>query len=108
MANSRSIFLSLREHETLLQLLKGVSEKEAASNLGISVNTVHVYVRALYRRFGVRTRTDLIALFEGANRPFDVARRCIEHTCAARLSEQSRRRKKVPLRSKRPSVLTRR
>jgi DNA-binding CsgD family transcriptional regulator len=50
-----------RLRQTLAQLLAGASEKEAASNLGLSRNTVHHYVVALYRHFGVSSRGELLA-----------------------------------------------
>jgi DNA-binding CsgD family transcriptional regulator len=42
-------------------LLTGKSEKEVAKALGISVNTVHVHVRGLYKRLEVTTRAELLA-----------------------------------------------
>ena len=53
--------LTERERQTLDRLLAGCSEKEAADALGLSPNTVHVYVRALYRRYGVSSRGELMA-----------------------------------------------
>jgi DNA-binding NarL/FixJ family response regulator len=58
--------LPRRVRETLLQLLQGDSEKEIATKLHISRNTVHVYVKALYRRFGVSSRGELLARFLSA------------------------------------------
>lgn len=55
--------LSPRERETLQRLLAGDSEKQAASNLRLSVNTVHDYVKALHRRFEVSSRAELLAKF---------------------------------------------
>jgi DNA-binding CsgD family transcriptional regulator len=54
--------LSPRQRDTLDCLLSGHSEKGAAQRLGLSVHTVHVYVKALYRAFGVRSRAELLAL----------------------------------------------
>jgi len=47
--------------KTLRALLRGLSEKEAAAELGLSPHTVHEYVKALYRRFGVTSRAGLFA-----------------------------------------------
>jgi DNA-binding CsgD family transcriptional regulator len=55
--------LSPRQRQTMEALLEGDSEKEAALRLGLSVNTVHEYVTALYRRFGVSSRAELLARF---------------------------------------------
>jgi len=43
--------------------LEGFSEKEVAVELGISVNTVHCYVKRIYLRFGVNTRAELLGIF---------------------------------------------
>jgi DNA-binding CsgD family transcriptional regulator len=49
------------ERQTLDCLLEGDSEKEIAARLGLSPATVHEYVTALYRRFGVHSRGQLLA-----------------------------------------------
>ena len=54
--------LSPRQAETLKLLLQGQSEKQVARALGVSVHTVHVYVKAIYRRFDVSSRAELLAL----------------------------------------------
>src|SRR5688500_5956447 len=53
--------LSPRMRQTLQSLLAGDSEKQAATKLGVSQNTVHVYVKQLYRRFDVNSRGELLA-----------------------------------------------
>jgi DNA-binding CsgD family transcriptional regulator len=55
-------FLSPRLRQTLFCLLQGDSEKQAAAHLGLSRHTVHEYVTALYRRFGVNSRPELMVL----------------------------------------------
>jgi DNA-binding CsgD family transcriptional regulator len=55
--------LSNRHAETLEWLLAGDSEKEIAARMGVSRNTVHVYVTALYRHFNVSSRGELLARF---------------------------------------------
>jgi DNA-binding CsgD family transcriptional regulator len=52
-----------RSRQTLESLLRGDSEKETARRLGLSVHTVHEYVTALYRHFGVCSRAELLARF---------------------------------------------
>ena len=52
--------LPRRQAETLERLCLGKSEKEIGYELGISRNTVHVYVKALYRLFGVASRAELL------------------------------------------------
>jgi DNA-binding CsgD family transcriptional regulator len=53
--------LSPRLEQTLRHLLGGDSEKQVARKLELSQHTVHVYVKALYRRFGVSSRAELLA-----------------------------------------------
>lgn len=55
--------LSPRERETLLLLLRGGSEKEIAQQLGLSPKTLHQYVISIYRKFNVRSRPELMALW---------------------------------------------
>ena len=50
-----------RMRETLDLLLTGCSEKQAASKLGLSKHTVHVYVRNLYRHYNVNSRSELLS-----------------------------------------------
>ncbi|MFO0863314.1 MAG: LuxR C-terminal-related transcriptional regulator [Gemmataceae bacterium] len=52
--------LSPRLQQTLQCLMEGDSEKQAAVRLGLSKATVHEYVTALYRRFGVNSRAELL------------------------------------------------
>jgi DNA-binding CsgD family transcriptional regulator len=55
--------LSNRQRQTLERLLAGDSEKQIAAALAVSPNTVHVYVKALYRHFAVSSRGELLARF---------------------------------------------
>jgi DNA-binding CsgD family transcriptional regulator len=52
--------LSPRLRQTLACLLEGDSEKQVAARLGLSPATVHQYVTALYRHFGVQSRAQLV------------------------------------------------
>jgi DNA-binding CsgD family transcriptional regulator len=54
--------LSKRQAEVTELLLRGISNKEIASILGIEHNTVQVHVRKIYRKTGVRGRYALMAL----------------------------------------------
>ena len=47
--------------QTLEGLLTGSSEKQIAFALGLSQHTVHHYVQALHKRFGVASRAELLA-----------------------------------------------
>jgi DNA-binding CsgD family transcriptional regulator len=53
--------LSPRLVQTLEGLLQGNSEKQIAFALGLSQHTVHHYVQALHKRFGVASRAELLA-----------------------------------------------
>src|SRR5438105_4018008 len=55
--------LSRRQRNTLSHLLDGDSEKEVAKVMGLSRHTVHVYVKQLYRHYGVRSRAELQSWF---------------------------------------------
>jgi len=55
--------LSPRMRQTLQRLLEGDQEKEIARHLKLSQNTVHVYVKALYRRYEVSCRGELLSKF---------------------------------------------
>ncbi|HEX4792281.1 MAG TPA: LuxR C-terminal-related transcriptional regulator [Humisphaera sp.] len=52
-----------RQRQTLDRLLAGDSEKQIAARLEVSKHTVHIYVKSLYRRFGVCSRGELLAQF---------------------------------------------
>lgn len=51
-----------RLEATLEHLLTGKSEKQIAAALKLSRHTVHDYVKAIYRRYGVSTRAELLAM----------------------------------------------
>lgn len=55
--------LSQREQEVLDCLSKGFLYKEIADKLGISYETVHTYIRRIYEKLQVRTRTEAVAKF---------------------------------------------
>jgi DNA-binding CsgD family transcriptional regulator len=55
--------LSPRLRQTLAHLLEGKREKQVAVELGLSPSTVHEFIRALYCRFGVSSRAELLAHF---------------------------------------------
>jgi len=51
--------LSKTEKKVLRLLLKSMTEREVAEELGRSHNTVHVHTRNIYRKLGVTTRAML-------------------------------------------------
>jgi DNA-binding CsgD family transcriptional regulator len=74
--------LSRRLRQTLACLLEGDSEKQVAARLGLSHATTHQYVTALYRRFGVQSRAELLAYFI---KRFDSRTVMVEATGARRI-----------------------
>lgn len=51
-------------HRTILNLLcDGWSRKKIAAHLGLSVNTVHGYTKAIFKHFGVHTQSELLSCF---------------------------------------------
>ena len=55
--------LSAREKEVLEHLSQGFLYKEIAEKLGLSFETVHTYVRRIYEKLHVRSRTEAVARF---------------------------------------------
>ncbi|MSU57934.1 MAG: response regulator transcription factor [Pedosphaera sp.] len=53
--------LSEREREVLELLSQGLMYKEIAEKLGISFETVRTYIRRVYEKLHVRTRTEAVA-----------------------------------------------
>ena len=55
--------LSPRERSVLGSLLHGASEKQIASDLGMTTGSAHQVVVRLYRKFGVQSRPELMSLW---------------------------------------------
>ena len=55
--------LSEREQQVLDLLSQGLIYKEIGEKLGISYETVHTYIRRIYEKLQVRTRTEAVAKF---------------------------------------------
>src|SRR5436305_14718047 len=55
--------LSPREQEVLELLAKGFLYKEIADQLHISFETVHTYIRRIYEKLQVRSRTEAVAMY---------------------------------------------
>jgi len=55
--------LSEREQQVLDLLSQGLIYKEIADKLGIHYETVHTYIRRIYEKLQVRTRTEAVAKF---------------------------------------------
>ena len=57
--------LSDRELTVLQHLADGLTEREIAGALYLSFNTVHSHVKSIYRKLGVSSRADAIAIHLG-------------------------------------------
>lgn len=55
--------LTPREKEVLDQLAKGFRYKEIVDNLGISAGTLHSYIRNIYEKLHVHSRTEAVVKF---------------------------------------------
>jgi len=55
--------LSEREQQVLDCLSQGLIYKEISDKLGVSYETVHTYIRRIYEKLQVRTRTEAVAKF---------------------------------------------
>jgi DNA-binding NarL/FixJ family response regulator len=55
--------LTAREQQVLDCLAEGLIYKEIAEKLGVSYETVHTYIRRIYEKLQVRTRTEAVAKF---------------------------------------------
>jgi len=58
---SRVLNLTPRQRQALRCLLEGQSEQSAARVMGVTRNTFHVHVKAIYREVGVRSRAELMS-----------------------------------------------
>ena len=56
-----SCYLSSREQSVLNHLLNGLSNKEVAAALALSPETVHTYVKRLYSKLQVNSRSQLLS-----------------------------------------------
>lgn len=57
--------LTPAERSVLLALLGGETEKQIAESMNKSRNTIHIHVKSIYHKFGVRNRPALTALWLG-------------------------------------------
>ena len=57
--------LTPTERSVFLALLGSETEKQIAESMGKSQNTVHIHIKSIYHKFGVRNRAALTALWLG-------------------------------------------
>jgi DNA-binding NarL/FixJ family response regulator len=53
---SDTVKLSKREREALVDLARGLSNREIAERMGISINTVNKHVQQIFAKLNVRNR----------------------------------------------------
>ena len=58
--------ITAKQHETLRWLAEGLSNRDIARAMAVSETTVKTHLRDVYRRFGVRSRTQAIAAARSA------------------------------------------
>jgi DNA-binding NarL/FixJ family response regulator len=56
--HGEEVNLSAREEEVLILLSKGYSNKEIAAQLSLSIDTVASYLKLIYKKMHVRSRTE--------------------------------------------------
>jgi len=56
--------LGTREQQVLQHVINGLSQKEIAIEIGISVSTVNTYIQRIYEKLHVRSRSAIIAKFK--------------------------------------------
>lgn len=59
--------LTTREKEIAQGIMNGLSYKLIALELNISIDTVRMYIRRIYRKFKINSKTELINIFKGFN-----------------------------------------
>jgi len=59
----QAMHLSHRENEILVMLSKGYSNKEIASELKLSIATIHSYLKNVYEKMHVHSRTQAVAKY---------------------------------------------
>jgi DNA-binding CsgD family transcriptional regulator len=79
--------LSPREREVVALLVAGRPTREIAARTGLTVATIHTYLKRIYPKLGVHSRVELVARLAGTAQP--VARRG-SRPSARRGSEASR------------------
>lgn len=61
--SDEGVRLSTREEEVLVLLSRGFSNKEIADKLGLSPETISTYLKQIYKKMHVRSRTEAVARY---------------------------------------------
>ena len=70
--------MTARQEEVLHPLLQGKDEKTIAKELGLSTETVHVHIKAIYAQGEVHSRGELFAKVLSAISPAELRQRLAE------------------------------
>lgn len=62
--------LSPREKQVVLLLLQGMTLRQVAPELGLTLSTVSTYSKAIYKKLGINSRAELFLLF-GRTQPLE-------------------------------------
>jgi DNA-binding NarL/FixJ family response regulator len=65
-ARGQLVRLSPRENELLIFLSQGYSNKEIADKLSLSTETIHAYLKSVYEKLRVRSRTEAVVKYMGS------------------------------------------
>ncbi len=65
-ASLDSTNLTIREKQVVLLLLQGMTIKEVAPELGLTVSTVSTYTKTIYKKLGINSRAELFIKFIGS------------------------------------------
>ena len=76
-SKSEQMHLTFRDRRVLHNLAKGLSNRELASELGVSVRTIKYYVSRLFRKMGVHSRFQ--AILETKRMQLDLSDQIGEH-----------------------------
>ncbi len=55
--------LTAREKDVITHLMKGLTYKEVAAQLGLSTSTVNDYIKSIYHKTNVHSKAELVSLF---------------------------------------------
>jgi DNA-binding CsgD family transcriptional regulator len=71
-AAAPTVTLSPSQKLVLDQLLTGMGDKDIARTIGLSRHTVHTHVKAIFKRFHVHSRAELLSQHIGKNQTTDL------------------------------------
>ncbi|MCL6446848.1 MAG: response regulator transcription factor [Armatimonadetes bacterium] len=64
--------LTPRENEVLKYLAQGLTNKEISSKTHLAIDTVKTHLRSIYRKLGVKNRSQAITLLNRQNKAFEI------------------------------------